>query len=57
MGFDCHVNPGRAYEPGYSRWLSPCDLAQLTWRYVEAKELNWGIFYGVSRGAEKKSGI
>jgi len=46
--------PGRAYEPGYSRWLSPRDLAQLVWRCIEAKELNWGIFYGVSRGAEKK---
>jgi uronate dehydrogenase len=46
--------PGRAYEPGYSRWLSPRDLAQLTWRCIEAQDLNWGIFYGVSRGAEKK---
>jgi len=46
--------PGRGYEPGYSRWLSPRDLAQLVWRCIEAEELNWGIFYGVSKGAEKK---
>lgn len=46
--------PGRYYEPGYSRWLSPRDLAQLTWRCIEAEGLNWGIFYGVSRGAERK---
>jgi uronate dehydrogenase len=46
--------PGRYYEPGYARWLSPRDLAQLTWRCIEAERLNWGIFYGVSQGAEKK---
>ena len=46
--------PGRYYEPGYSRWLSPRDLAQLTWRCIEAEDLSWGIFYGVSRGAERK---
>ena len=46
--------PGRYYEPGMSRWLSPRDLAQLVWRCIEAESLNWGIFYGVSRGAEKK---
>lgn len=46
--------PGRLYEPGASRWLSPRDLAQLTWRCIEAKDLDWGIFYGVSRGAESK---
>ena len=46
--------PGRCYEPGQSRWLSPRDLAQLVWRCIEAQGLNWGIFYGVSRGAEAK---
>jgi uronate dehydrogenase len=46
--------PGRAYEPGYSRWLSPRDLAQLIARCIEAEHLNWGIFYGVSKGAENK---
>ena len=46
--------PGRYYEPGQSRWLSPRDLAQLTWRCIEAEGLSWGIFYGVSRGGEKK---
>jgi uronate dehydrogenase len=52
--FNGRDEPGRIYEPGYSRWLSPRDLAQLTWRCIEAEDLNWGIFYGVSRGAEKK---
>ena len=52
--FNGREEPGRYYEPGYSRWLSPRDLAQLTWRCIEAEDLNWGIFYGVSRGAEKK---
>jgi uronate dehydrogenase len=52
--FNGRDEPGRYYEPGYSRWLSPRDLAQLTWRCIEAEGLNWGIFYGVSRGAEKK---
>jgi len=46
--------PGRYYEPGKSRWLSPRDLAQLVWRCIETEGLNWGIFYGVSRGAETK---
>ena len=46
--------PGRHYEPGQSRWLSPRDLAQLTWRCIEAEGVKWGIFYGVSGGAEKK---
>jgi uronate dehydrogenase len=46
--------PGRYYEPGKSRWLSPGDLAQLTWRCIEAEGLNWGIFYGVSKGGETK---
>lgn len=46
--------PGRRYESGYSRWLSPRDLAQLVWRCMEARELDWGIFYGVSKGGEQK---
>ena len=46
--------PGRYYESGQSRWLSPRDMAQLTWRCVEAKELKWGIFYGVSQSGEEK---
>ena len=52
--FNGRDEPGRSYAPGQSRWLSPRDLAQLTWRCIEAKDLNWGIFYGVSRGAEAK---
>jgi nucleoside-diphosphate-sugar epimerase len=52
--FNGRDEPGRAYQPGYSRWLSPRDLAQLTWRCIEAEGLNWGVFYGVSRGGEKK---
>jgi nucleoside-diphosphate-sugar epimerase len=52
--FNGRDEPGRHYEPGQSRWLSPRDLAQLTWRCIEADDLNWGIFYGVSRGAEAK---
>lgn len=47
-------DPGHYYAPGQSRWLSPRDLAQLTWRCIEAEDLNWGIFYGVSGGAEQK---
>ena len=46
--------PGHYYAPGESRWLSPRDLAQLTWRCIEAQHLNWGIFYAVSGGAGKK---
>jgi nucleoside-diphosphate-sugar epimerase len=52
--FNGRDEPGRYYEPGYARWLSPRDLAQLTWRCIEKEELSWGIFYGVSRGAEAK---
>jgi uronate dehydrogenase len=52
--FNGRDEPGRYYEPGQSRWLSPRDLAQLTWRCIEAEDLNWGIFYGVSQGAESK---
>lgn len=52
--FNGRDEPGRTYEPGQSRWLSPRDLAQLTWRCIEAEGLNWGVFYGVSRGGEEK---
>lgn len=52
--FNGRDEPGRYYEPGQSRWLSPRDLAQLTWRCIEAEHLNWGIFYGISRGGEEK---
>lgn len=46
--------PGRKYEPGQARWLSPRDCAQLTWRCIENKDLKFGIYYGVSRGGEEK---
>ncbi len=46
--------PGRKYEEGQARWLSPRDCAQLTWRCIEREELNFGIYYGVSRGGEQK---
>lgn len=46
--------PGRDYAPGQSRWFSPRDIAQMTWRCIEAEDLNWGIFYGVSKGGEEK---
>lgn len=51
--FNGRDEPGRQYEPGQARWLSPRDLAQLTWRCIES-ELDWGIFYGVSNGGEEK---
>jgi uronate dehydrogenase len=31
-----------------STWLSPRDCAQLVWRGIEAKEVKFGIFYGIS---------
>jgi uronate dehydrogenase len=52
--FNGTEEPGRHYDPGRSRWLSPRDLAQLTRRCIEVENLNWGIFYGVSRGAQEK---
>jgi uronate dehydrogenase len=52
--FNGKDEPGRDYEPGKSRWLSPRDLAQLTWRCIEAEHVPFGIFYGVSGGAEQK---
>ena len=42
--------PGRDYEPGQSRWFSPRDIAQMTWRCIEAEDLKFEIFYGVSSG-------
>ena len=52
--FNGRDEPGRDYAPGLSRWLSPRDLAQLTWRCIEAAHVPFGIFYGVSGGAEQK---
>ena len=52
--FNGEDEPGRYYENGLSRWLSPRDMAQLTWRGIEAEGVKFGIFYGVSGGAEKK---
>ncbi|MSS70727.1 MAG: NAD(P)-dependent oxidoreductase [Candidatus Latescibacteria bacterium] len=52
--FNGEDDPGRLYEPGLSRWLSPRDMAQLTWRCIETEQAPFGIFYGVSRGGEKK---
>ena len=46
--------PGQRFEPGFSRWLSPRDMAQLVWRSIEAEHVKYGIFYGVSGGSEKK---
>ena len=46
--------PRRYYEPGMSRWLSARDMAQLAWRCLETEDVKFGIFYGVSRGGEKK---
>jgi nucleoside-diphosphate-sugar epimerase len=51
--FNGKDEPGRDYAPGMARWLSPRDLAQLVWRCL-GSELNFGIFYGVSGGGEKK---
>ncbi len=52
--FNGKDEPGRDYEPGMSRWLSPRDLAQLVWRSIEAEHIQFGIYYGVSGGGEKK---
>jgi uronate dehydrogenase len=51
--FNGKDEPGRYYEPGRSRWLSPRDLAQLVWRCIES-DLTFGIFYGDSGGGEQK---
>jgi uronate dehydrogenase len=52
--FNGKDEPGRDYEPGMSRWLSPRDLAQLVWRCIEAEHIPFGIYYGISKGGEKK---
>ena len=44
----------REYEPGMNRWLSARDMAELTACCLEAPHPQFGIFYGVSRGGEKK---
>lgn len=44
----------RSYEPGMNRWLSARDMAELTACCLEAPHPQFGIFYGVSLGAEKK---
>ena len=44
----------RAYEPGMNRWLSARDMAELTACCIEAPHPQFGVFYGVSRGGEKK---
>ena len=31
-----------------STWLSPRDCAQLVWRGIEAEQVRYGIFYGIS---------
>lgn len=49
--------PGRLYEPGHSRWFSPRDLGQMVWRCIETEDIQFGIFYGVSGGAEKRFDI
>ena len=46
--------PNVEYEPGMSRWLSSRDVAGLTACCLEAPHPQFGIFYGVSKGAEKK---
>ena len=46
--------PTTYYEPGYSRWQRPRDLAQQIWRCIETEDVQFGIFYGVSAGSEKK---
>ena len=52
--FNNRDEPGRDYAPGENRWLSPRDAAELWARCIEAEHVPFGIFYGVSRGAEKK---
>jgi nucleoside-diphosphate-sugar epimerase len=46
--------PGRRYEKGQARWLSPRDCAQLTWRCIETEALRFGIYYGISQGGDEK---
>ena len=44
----------RAYGPGLNRWFSARDMAELTASCLEAPHPQYGIFYGVSKGAELK---
>ena len=44
----------RDYAPGENRWLSARDSAELTACCIEAPRPQFGIFYGVSQGGEKK---
>jgi uronate dehydrogenase len=52
--FNGKDEPGRRYEPGQARWLSPRDLGQLVGKCIEARHVPFGIFYGVSNGGEQK---
>jgi len=51
--FNGEKEPGKYYKPGYSRWHSPRDLANMVMRSIEKEDVRFGIFYGVSRGADK----
>ncbi|MEE2710099.1 MAG: NAD(P)-dependent oxidoreductase [Gemmatimonadota bacterium] len=42
------------FEPGMNRWLSARDMAELTACCLEAPNPQFGVFYGVSKGAEEK---
>ena len=42
------------YPPGENRWLSARDVSELTACCIEAPRPQFGIFYGVSLGADKK---
>jgi len=44
----------RDYEPGMNRWLSARDMADLAACCLAAPHPQFGIFYAVSRGGEKK---
>ncbi|MBT5876399.1 MAG: NAD(P)-dependent oxidoreductase [Candidatus Latescibacteria bacterium] len=46
--------PNQHCEPGMNRWLSARDMAELTACCLEAPQPQFGVFYGVSKGAEKK---
>ncbi|MFH1570209.1 MAG: NAD(P)-dependent oxidoreductase [Gemmatimonadota bacterium] len=44
----------RPYEPGMNRWLSARDMAELVHCCMAAPHPGFGIFYGVSLGADRK---
>lgn len=46
--------PNREYEPGMNRWLSDRDSAELVYCCLQAPHPQFGIFYAVSLGGEKK---